>query len=181
MRTVGGMRAWHVDPMRTWVPWLRRVAQVWLVVLEADHVRVRWIPWVRVLVVLRHQRHRHVADRARVRLHVGHLAHHLRHARHLSETVDAVLEEKLLEAGRRMGQGLICLSHLLCALLLVRPQEQRVLLDRQVGRVQRVGVRLTVASVVICITLSAGNVITIKEPGPLGLGEKRRLYRKVDG
>lgn len=70
VRTVRGMRARHVDSMRSWIPWLGRIAEVGLVMLETDHVRVGRVSSVRVLIVLGHQRHRHVADRARIRLHV---------------------------------------------------------------------------------------------------------------
>lgn len=44
---------------------------------------------------------------------------------------------------------------MLRSLLLVRPDEQRILLHRQMRRVQRVGVRLPVTSMVIRIALSA--------------------------
>lgn len=64
------VRAWHVDSMGAWIPWLGRVAEVGLVVLETDHVRVGRVPSVRVLIVLGHQWNRHVAHRARIRLHV---------------------------------------------------------------------------------------------------------------
>jgi len=85
---MGGMRARHVDAMRSRVARLRRIAQVRVVMVETDHVRVRGVARVRVLVILRHQRHRHVTDRARVRLHVRHLAHDLRHGCHLEESRD---------------------------------------------------------------------------------------------
>lgn len=80
---VGRMRAWHVNAMRSRVSRLRRITQVRIVMVEADHVRVRGVAGVRVLIILRHQRHRHVTDRARIRLHVGNLAHDFRHSRHL--------------------------------------------------------------------------------------------------
>lgn len=70
VRAVRGVRAWHVDSMRAWIAWLGRIAEVGLVMLETDHVGVGRVPSVGVLVVLGHQRHRHVAHRARIRLHV---------------------------------------------------------------------------------------------------------------
>lgn len=51
--------------------------------VETDHVRIRGVARVRVLVVLRHQRHRHVTDRAWIRLHVRDFAYDFRHGRHL--------------------------------------------------------------------------------------------------
>lgn len=46
-------------------------------------------------------------------------------------------------------------SHLLRSLLLVGTNEQRVFLDGQMGRMQRMGVRLSVASMIIRVVLSA--------------------------
>lgn len=46
-------------------------------------------------------------------------------------------------------------SHLLRSLLLVGPDKQRILLDGQMRRVQRMGVRLSVTPMVIRVALSA--------------------------
>ena len=83
VRTVRRMRARHVDTVRAWIPRLRRIAEVRLVMLETDHVRVGRVPPVSMLIVLRHQWHWHVAHRAWIRLHVRYLADHLRHVCHL--------------------------------------------------------------------------------------------------
>ena len=80
---MGGMRSRHVDTVGARVSRLRRVSQVRVEVFEVDHVGVGRVPRVRVLVVLGHQRHRDVADGARVGLHVRHLPDDLRHRRHL--------------------------------------------------------------------------------------------------
>lgn len=54
MRAVRGMRARHVDAVGPRVTWLRRITQVRVVMIETDHVRVRGVARVRVLIVLRH-------------------------------------------------------------------------------------------------------------------------------
>lgn len=83
MRTVRRMRAWHVDTMRTRIPWLWRIAEVRLVMFKTDHVRVRRVSSVRVLIILRHQWNWHVTHCAWIWLHVWYLANNLRHVCHL--------------------------------------------------------------------------------------------------
>ena len=85
MRTVRRMRARHVDTVGSWITRLQRIAEVRLVMLETDHVRVSRVSSVRVLIVLGHQWHWHVAHRAWIRFHMRYLAHHLRHVCHLSK------------------------------------------------------------------------------------------------
>ena len=80
---MGRMRSRHVDTVGARVSRLWRVSQVRVVVVEVDHVGVRRVPRIRVLVVLRHQGHRDVAHGPRVGLHVRHLPDDFRHRRHL--------------------------------------------------------------------------------------------------